>query len=239
MKVWLVPTLISALIVGLGFSGIWFVASSAPPQESPGLGDWGDAVGALVATVSFIWLIALHIDNSLQIRQNQGEIERTNERVEELLSLLSDMSASLARSAGANKVQAAVEFQRMAPEIVLADSLAGSTGPHTVTGRPHDLRCIFRNDGFRVTLEDVSLLTGDIQVQPLRPLPFEWLRTHAFGVHVIANRPLRDIGPFSFKLRYSQAHGPWGTTIVKFTRFDAEPTILNETTPHQASSNCE
>lgn len=234
MKVWITATIISLTLLVIGSTGIYWAISSNS-RVAPTLGDWGDAMGALIASIAFVWLIALHMDNSQQIQENQIEILRTNEKVEELLSVMSDISASLARSAGAEAAQAGVEFQRMAPEIVFIGSMAGASGRSTQSTKPQEVRCDFRNDGYRVRIEEVSRVTGHIEVHPLRPLPFEWLSTHPFSVHVVAQRPLREIGEFSFKVRYSQAHGPIGTKIVRFPRFEDQPSILEADAQNQSS----
>jgi len=227
MKNWLVPTLISTLIVILGGVGIYSLVSSEP-AKSPGLGDWGDAFGALIATISFVWLIALHIDNSLRIRENQAEIVRTNERVEELLSVLSDISSSLARSAGAEAAQAAVAFQRMAPQFVITGNTAGGKAKQGITAaQPRDVLYAIRNDGFVVQMIGVRRLSGDVEVTIDRQVPFDCLQHHAFSISITSSRPLKSAGGFSFAISYRLQHGPVRAKKFSFSRFDQEAQVTD------------
>lgn len=77
----------SALVLILAVVGIPLLRTS-----STSLGDWGDYVGAVVTTITLIWLVVAH-------HQGQEDLAETNKQVERQAELNAEILQALNRIA--------------------------------------------------------------------------------------------------------------------------------------------
>lgn len=196
--VWVLSGLLfvgGALIpIGLIWSGLF----TTPPT----LGDWGDYTAACVALIAFVWLVGAQLDNSDQLRKNQEEIEATNQRLEEQLALLSSVASALGRIAGASAVHAGKAFADLSPQFVCESVTSDTTNRGIAQSFPSAIKVSIRNDGERVQVYKLTSLTGGVSATLTRPMPFDCLLKHGFGITLVADKPLKDVGTITCAFEY-------------------------------------
>lgn len=198
----------SALVLILAVVGIPLLRTS-----STSLGDWGDYVGAVVTTITLIWLVVAH-------HQGQEDLAETNKQVERQAELNAEILQALNRIANSATLDAHAKTATQQPQFVSTDNtfqaggfrrgeyvdLQRSKAPAITSGS-----ITFRNDGGGCRLVSIDSLNPDITVNVN---PVACASKSTFSVDINSQIRLNS-QQFEFKLNYDDLFGTRRSASVR------------------------